>query len=190
MSSKNLDGEEEANENAPARALQMLATNFREPLEKADFPPSEFVCFEDMHEEWTDCKELMERTANSLTEDTFRLLFVSVQQNNIDLCVSNAVQGYTQLDMTSLTRKTLAWFPHVWMEENYEDISNISSNHFNNNRTFADNVARCTSLLKAKYPNLDHTLKRVAGLAEVKAAICICAEQTFSEALGRKKAFF
>ncbi|KAJ7192522.1 hypothetical protein GGX14DRAFT_380026 [Mycena pura] len=52
-----------------------------------------------MHKEWTDCKELMERTANTLTDDTLRLLFVSVQQNNIDLCASHAVRRCVEIQM-------------------------------------------------------------------------------------------
>ena len=33
----------------------------------------------------------MEKTANALNNDALRLLFVSVQRNNIDLCIANAV---------------------------------------------------------------------------------------------------
>jgi hypothetical protein len=40
-----------------------------------------------MREEISNCKKLIEKTANALDDDTLRLLFVSVQQNNIDLCI-------------------------------------------------------------------------------------------------------
>ena len=45
-----------------------------------------------MDQESSDCKELIEKTANALTDDALRLLFVSVQQNNIDLCTYCAMR--------------------------------------------------------------------------------------------------
>jgi hypothetical protein len=39
-----------------------------------------------MHKEATKCPELTEATAEAITDDTLKLLFVSVQQNNLDLC--------------------------------------------------------------------------------------------------------
>ncbi|KAJ7193867.1 GTP-binding protein, partial [Mycena pura] len=74
--------EKEAEDEAPNRARAILATNFREPLERAKFSPSEHVVLADMDQESSDCKELIEKTANALTDDALRLLFVSVQQNN------------------------------------------------------------------------------------------------------------
>lgn len=44
----------------------------------------------DMREETSNCNDLIEKTANALTDDTLRLLFISVQQNNIDLCIRYA----------------------------------------------------------------------------------------------------
>jgi hypothetical protein len=45
-----------------------------------------------MREKTSSCKELIEKTADALTDDTLRLLLVSVQQNNIDLCIHYAVR--------------------------------------------------------------------------------------------------
>ena len=39
-------------------------------------------------------KDLIEKTASSLDDTTLKLLFVSVQQNNIDLCVRYAINVY------------------------------------------------------------------------------------------------
>ena len=39
-------------------------------------------------------KVLSEKTASSLDDTTLKLLFVSVQQNNIDLCVQYAINAY------------------------------------------------------------------------------------------------
>ena len=39
-------------------------------------------------------KDLIEKTASSLDDTALKLLFVSVQQNNIDLCVQYAINKY------------------------------------------------------------------------------------------------
>jgi hypothetical protein len=39
-------------------------------------------------------KVLIEKTATSLDDTALKLLFVSVQQNNIDLCVRYAINSY------------------------------------------------------------------------------------------------
>ena len=39
-------------------------------------------------------KVLIERTASSLDDTALKMLFVSVQQNNIDLCVQYAINAY------------------------------------------------------------------------------------------------
>ena len=42
-------------------------------------------------------KVLMEKTASSLDDTALKILFVSVQQNNIDLCVQYAIKRYVIL---------------------------------------------------------------------------------------------
>jgi hypothetical protein len=49
-----------------------------------------------MHENG-DCEQLIAKTAGALTNDVLRLLFFSVQQNNIDLCIRYAVEQYVSL---------------------------------------------------------------------------------------------
>ena len=39
-------------------------------------------------------KVLIEKTASSLDDTALKMLFVSVQQNNIDLCVQYAINKY------------------------------------------------------------------------------------------------
>ncbi|KAJ7733650.1 GTP-binding protein, partial [Mycena metata] len=72
-------------------AERSLTTDFIEPLRARKVPPSDYLRLADMHKETTDCNELMEKTAEALTDDNLRLLFVSVQQNNIDLCIHHAL---------------------------------------------------------------------------------------------------
>ena len=43
-------------------------------------------------------KVLSEKTASSLDDTTLKLLFVSVQQNNIDLCVRYAIDSYVMFN--------------------------------------------------------------------------------------------
>jgi hypothetical protein len=43
-----------------------------------------------------DCEQLITKTAGALTDDVLKLLFVSVQQNNIDLCTRYAVDQYVE----------------------------------------------------------------------------------------------
>lgn len=45
-----------------------------------------------MRVDTSNCNELIGKTAKALTDDTLRLLFVSVQQNNINLCIEYALE--------------------------------------------------------------------------------------------------
>ena len=104
--------EDEAEAKLTEKAEELLQTNFREPLSRATFPPSDYVQLDgdesvhfrrkhklmlsseliDMREPTTSCNELIEKTANALTDYTLKLLFVSVQQNNIGVCIRYAVE--------------------------------------------------------------------------------------------------
>jgi hypothetical protein len=44
-------------------------------------------------------KVLIEKTATSLDDTALKLLFVSVQQNNIDLCVQYAINSYVTFSL-------------------------------------------------------------------------------------------
>jgi hypothetical protein len=57
--------------------------SWQKHLGNNDFSPG-------MHKDG-DCKQLITKTAGALTNDVLRLLLVSVQQNNIDLSMFNAV---------------------------------------------------------------------------------------------------
>lgn len=50
------------------------------------------MMYSDMREEASNCAKLIEATANALDDYTLRLLLVSVQQNNMDICIENALQ--------------------------------------------------------------------------------------------------
>jgi len=111
------------------RAKEMLNTNFIEPLKKVTFRPSDHVRLDDMRAETSSCNELIEKTADALNEDTLKLLFVSVQENNINLSIRYAVRDalhreHNDKDDTARLRLivegTMAWFPHVWKDTEYD----------------------------------------------------------------------
>ena len=100
----------EARKKKLEKATEVLSTDFIEPLKVAasgliayvrlEGKPSGYnslhllsaVVHIDMREKASDCKELIDKTANALNNDILKLLFVSVQQNNIDICIRYSVQ--------------------------------------------------------------------------------------------------
>ena len=103
-------------------AEERVEKKFRKPLYGYAFPPRADVCFEgkwwlffvDVWTGWTglnvqpyaglhiletgehqgQVKVLIERTASSLDDSALKMLFVSVQQNNIELCIQYAIDEY------------------------------------------------------------------------------------------------
>ena len=101
-------------------AEEQVEKKFRKPLYGYAFPPRADVCFEgkcrlilcqsvdymtqpstltaDLHTETgkhqDQVKVLIERTASLLDDTALKMLFVSVQQNNIELCVQYAIDSY------------------------------------------------------------------------------------------------
>ncbi|KAF7373075.1 GTP-binding protein [Mycena sanguinolenta] len=105
---------------APERAQEILTSNFIGPLNTTKFPPSDFVQMDDMRMKETSCIDLINKTANALTDDTLKLLFVSVQQNNIDLCIIQAVGYWLNSDLQDVERfvsEGISWFPHAWVPQ-------------------------------------------------------------------------
>jgi len=46
-------------------------------------------------------KELIRKTADSLDNLALKMLFVSVQQNNLELCIRSAIKSQVQLLLSS-----------------------------------------------------------------------------------------
>ena len=46
----------------------------------------------DMHKSGADCNELIEKTAAALSSDELQQLFLSTQQNNIEMCLKYGIQ--------------------------------------------------------------------------------------------------
>ena len=52
-------------------------------------------------------KVLIERTASSLDDTALKMLFVSVQQNNIELCVQYAIDEYVMFSLLIILKLTV-----------------------------------------------------------------------------------
>ena len=102
------------------KAEEQVEKNFRRPLYELTFPPRADVCLEgkcwlilrlsvrrwlnvqpypDLHTPETgkhqgQVKVLIEKTASSLDDTALLMLFVSVQQNNIEICLKYAIYEY------------------------------------------------------------------------------------------------
>ncbi|KAF7335085.1 GTP-binding protein [Mycena venus] len=106
---------DKAMEKLAHKTREMLTTNFRQPLEQTDYPPSEYIQLDDMREKDTSCKELIEKTAATISDDALRMLFVSVQRNNIGLSVRYAVEmSIDEERIGRVTIYTLGYFGHIW----------------------------------------------------------------------------
>ena len=105
-------------------AEEIVEERFRKPLYSYAFPPRADVCLEgkcwvflcqscrraqpnaDLHSETgkhqDQVKVLIEKTVSSLDDTALKMLFVSVQQNNIEECIRYAINEYV---MFSLLRR-------------------------------------------------------------------------------------
>ncbi|KAF8811062.1 hypothetical protein BYT27DRAFT_7134518 [Phlegmacium glaucopus] len=81
-----------------AEAVKLLEDKFRAPLFKYKYPPKAYIYMEGMymHKDDSDhqmqVKELIEKTADSLDDLVLKILFISLQQNNLELCIRYAIR--------------------------------------------------------------------------------------------------
>ncbi|KAJ7112757.1 hypothetical protein C8R43DRAFT_134569 [Mycena crocata] len=102
-------------------AKEKLKLNFIAPLMDTEFRPSDHVRMDDMRLDSTNCSGLIEKTANVLDSNVLKLLFVSVQQNNIALCTKYAVEtGMGQDFLEDVISHVLAWYPHFWVSSSLQ----------------------------------------------------------------------
>jgi len=87
---------------------------------ESDYPPKDYVQLQDMNNPKKQCPELTEKTAKSIDNDILSHLFVSVQMNNVHLCIKDAIdlamdhyterRTMTYMDIAEVGRS----FPHFW----------------------------------------------------------------------------
>ncbi|KAH9053330.1 hypothetical protein EDB87DRAFT_1651758 [Lactarius vividus] len=103
----------------------------REVAGEYKFPPRADVCLEDMHEDdgnhQEQVKVLIEKTAESLDDLALKILFVSLQQNNLELCVKYAVKyapdPMWSVSMGEFVRRCLQWFRHSYLQNTKEVLA-------------------------------------------------------------------
>jgi len=105
-------------------AEKIVEEKFREPLSKYKYGPRADVCFEALHsrdvgKHQDQVKVLIEKTASSLDDTALKMLFVSVQQNNIELCIQYAINDLTgeiaNITTEDMTWRTMLWFGHSYL---------------------------------------------------------------------------
>ncbi|KAF7983447.1 hypothetical protein HWV62_21716 [Athelia sp. TMB] len=140
----------DAKAQAPAQAEIKLHSLFQRPLQSFRYPPAGFLYLKDMHRPNSTCAELIEETANAITDDALRILFLSVQQSNVDLCVRCAL-GYirTHSLLSQIVEIGLSAFPHVWRVS----LQLITSKRFAEIVYRMQSVFRCPMLTKSDHIN-------------------------------------
>jgi len=102
-------------------ALDTLEKKFKQPLSSYKFHPRAFVCIEAVHKDEGNHQEqvgeLIKQTAASIDNLALKMLFVTVQQNNLEVCIKYAVNGYIFAltdTMGLLIHKATSWFGHCY----------------------------------------------------------------------------
>jgi len=106
-------------------ALDMLDKKFKIPLSGYKFHPRAYVRFESIDEDNGDHQkqvgELIRQTAASIDNLALKMLFVTVQQNNLEVCIEYAVNEYIfkTNEMVDLLTKAASWFGHCYEYYDY-----------------------------------------------------------------------
>ncbi|PPQ94983.1 hypothetical protein CVT25_003759 [Psilocybe cyanescens] len=90
-------------------ALDTLQQKFELPLRSYQFSPWSYVRLE----------ELIKQTAASIDDLALKMLFVSVQQNNLKICIEYAIKNFSIVhqhirNMDDLIFWAISWFPHYY----------------------------------------------------------------------------
>jgi len=100
-------------------AKSILTKDFLGELQSPEvkFPPTAHLHVTNMHKEGHDCSHLIETTAGAITDDALKMLFVSVQQNNINLCTEYAMKRVLNMkysNLPSIVKDSIPGYPHAW----------------------------------------------------------------------------
>ncbi|PPQ90682.1 hypothetical protein CVT25_003892, partial [Psilocybe cyanescens] len=79
-------------------AVDTLQQKFELPLRSYQFPPQGYVQLEALDKNESDhqkqIEELIKQTAASMDDLALKMLFVSLQQNNLKICIEYAIKKY------------------------------------------------------------------------------------------------
>jgi len=111
-------------------ALKTLE-NLKAPLLKSQNPPRAHIRLEQLQDDdgnhQDQVKELIEKTSDSLDNLALKILFVSVQQNNLELCIRYAVENSKHgMSLDWMVKECLLWFRHSYYDV-YDYVSNFVS---------------------------------------------------------------
>jgi GTPase Era involved in 16S rRNA processing len=85
-------------------ANNLLDEELEGPLHGLKASPKAYVRLEDMHDDdgthQDQVKELIDKTADSLDNLALKMLFISIQQNNLDLCIRYAIKYVLPFEMS------------------------------------------------------------------------------------------
>ncbi|KAF8152451.1 hypothetical protein B0H34DRAFT_774932 [Crassisporium funariophilum] len=103
------------------KALDTLEKKFKEPLSRYKFPPRAYVRFtgrsSDNGNHQEQVGELIKQTAASIDNLALKMLFVTVQQNNVEVCIEHAVNPrvFEATDTISyMIFQAAQWFGHCY----------------------------------------------------------------------------
>jgi hypothetical protein len=133
---------QEAKKGVPSLAKAKFEQDYLGPLSRVSNPPRGTVQLRNMNKPNADCDELLTSTAMALDSDTLKLLLLSAQRNNVELCIEQVVkeiiiphaqnaleqQSFSQQQQKSLFRDVMACFPHAlpsFVKTTYETVSQL-----------------------------------------------------------------
>ncbi|KAF8326709.1 hypothetical protein F5887DRAFT_1196714 [Amanita rubescens] len=115
-----INKEEEENREV---ACATLKEKFEEPLKHYKSSPCAYVQFESIEKDEGNHQEqvgkLIKQTAASIDDLALKMLFVTVQQNNLEVCIEYAVNKHIfqdTLTVHDLIYKAASWFAHCYWQ--------------------------------------------------------------------------
>ncbi|KAF8816785.1 hypothetical protein BYT27DRAFT_7181244 [Phlegmacium glaucopus] len=94
----------EALQQAPQKAWTDFEQSTHQRFEEFKYPPKAYVVFRKMHEPGADCKDLIEKTTAALSSEELQQLFLSTQQNNVEVCIRYGVKRLLNQTESTLLR--------------------------------------------------------------------------------------
>jgi len=120
----------EAMEQAPKKAWDDFEKKNYPIFNRFKYPPKAYVVFRSMHKSGADCNDLIKKMAAALGSEELQQLFLSTQQNSVEICLKYGIQRIvllTELDLTKYFKKAegdwtcfmaivLKYFPNMWID--------------------------------------------------------------------------
>ncbi|KDR76573.1 hypothetical protein GALMADRAFT_267622 [Galerina marginata CBS 339.88] len=105
------------------KALEILEIEFKQPLSSYKYQPCAYVHFKAIHKDESNHQEqvgkLIKQTAASIDNLALKMLFVTVQRNNLEVCIEYAVNEYifeSTETIVDLIFKAASWFGHCYQK--------------------------------------------------------------------------